>query len=159
MPYLATLFKCPRSQSPIYILLCVVMTIVLLMATASCRLAAVSPFIHTAKKFLFTELLATYLNRQASILSFSQRTRLTVFCLRKVKMNVIITGATGLVGGELVRQAIASNKINHAFILTRRPIPEKLAGSDKVTVIQHDDFSTYPGETLEKLRDVDGCLW
>ncbi|KAJ5459590.1 uncharacterized protein N7458_001142 [Penicillium daleae] len=74
-------------------------------------------------------------------------------------MNIIIAGATGFVGGEIVRQAIVNDKINHAYILTRKPIPEELARSQKVTIIQHDDFSHYPSELLSRLQEAEGCLW
>ncbi|KAI5864042.1 hypothetical protein GGS23DRAFT_562679 [Durotheca rogersii] len=49
-------------------------------------------------------------------------------------MKIIITGATGFAGGALVRQAVANNKITHAFVLTRRPLPEELSKHAKLTV-------------------------
>ncbi|KAK1770026.1 hypothetical protein QBC33DRAFT_529962 [Phialemonium atrogriseum] len=73
-------------------------------------------------------------------------------------MKVIITGATGLVGGAVVRHCIANEKITHAFVLTRKPLPE-LATDPKVTVVTHDDFSTYPADLLERLAGAEGCIW
>lgn len=74
-------------------------------------------------------------------------------------MKVIVTGCTGLVGSALVRQCIASDKISHVFALTRKPLPEAVAKSPGVTVILHDDFSTYPPELLSQLAGAEGCLW
>ena len=74
-------------------------------------------------------------------------------------MKVIVTGATGLVGGALVRQCIKDARITHALVLTRRPLPEDVTKSNKITVIEHADFSTYPPELLEKLAGAEGCLW
>ncbi|KAI1417905.1 hypothetical protein F5Y13DRAFT_150023 [Hypoxylon sp. FL1857] len=74
-------------------------------------------------------------------------------------MKIIITGATGFVGGEVVRQAIADEKISHAFVLTRKPLPEELPKNPKLTVIEHKDFSTYPPELLAQLTGAEGCVW
>ncbi|KAI0008414.1 hypothetical protein F4779DRAFT_450959 [Xylariaceae sp. FL0662B] len=74
-------------------------------------------------------------------------------------MKVIITGATGFVGGALVRQAIADDRITHAFVLTRRPLSEEVSKSEKLTVIQHQDFSTYPPDLLKQLAGAEACLW
>ncbi|KAI1780316.1 hypothetical protein F4818DRAFT_395339 [Hypoxylon cercidicola] len=74
-------------------------------------------------------------------------------------MRIIITGATGYVGGEVVRQAITNERITHAFVLTRKPLPDDISKSEKVTVIEHKDFSTWPPEVLEQLAGAEGCVW
>ncbi|KAH6619433.1 hypothetical protein B0J18DRAFT_244429 [Chaetomium sp. MPI-SDFR-AT-0129] len=74
-------------------------------------------------------------------------------------MKVIITGCTGLVGSGLVRQAIANDQVSHVFALTRKPLDDAIAKSPKVTVILHDDFSSYPSELLSQLAGADVCLW
>jgi nucleoside-diphosphate-sugar epimerase len=74
-------------------------------------------------------------------------------------MKVIVTGCTGLVGSALVRQCVANDNISQVFALTRKPLPEAVAKSPKVTVILHNDFSTYPPELLDQLAGAEGCLW
>ncbi|KAK4237205.1 hypothetical protein C8A03DRAFT_44927 [Achaetomium macrosporum] len=74
-------------------------------------------------------------------------------------MKVIVTGCTGLVGSALVRQCIANDNISHVFALTRKPLPEAVAKSPKLTVLLHKDFSTYPPELLNQLAGAEGCLW
>ncbi|KAI1495495.1 hypothetical protein F5X99DRAFT_403349 [Biscogniauxia marginata] len=74
-------------------------------------------------------------------------------------MNVIITGATGFVGGEVVHQAIANDRIRHAFVLTRKPLPDDISKNGKITVIEHEDFSTYPPDLLQQLAGAEACIW
>lgn len=74
-------------------------------------------------------------------------------------MKVIVTGSTGYVGGEVVHQAIADERITHVFALTRKPLPEDLTKNPKLTVIEHKNFSTYPPELLAQLAGAEACIW
>jgi len=74
-------------------------------------------------------------------------------------MKIILTGATGLVGSAALRQCIASSAVSAVVVLSRKPVADELANSDKVTVILHDDFGAYPPELLDKLVGADACIW
>jgi uncharacterized protein YbjT (DUF2867 family) len=74
-------------------------------------------------------------------------------------MKIIVTGATGFVGGGIVRQASLDPAITGIFTLSRRPLPSALAKLPKVTSIIHKDFSEYPDELLRKLRGAEACIW
>jgi nucleoside-diphosphate-sugar epimerase len=74
-------------------------------------------------------------------------------------MKVIVTGATGRVGSQLVLHCIENSAITSVFVITRKPLPESTTSNNKVTVILHEDFSSWPPELLDKLSGAEGCLW
>ncbi|KAI0156590.1 hypothetical protein GGR57DRAFT_85605 [Xylariaceae sp. FL1272] len=74
-------------------------------------------------------------------------------------MKVIITGATGFVGSEIVRQAIANDKITQAFVLTRKPLPDEFTKSEKVKVFTVDFSAPFSEDLLGQLSGADACIW
>ncbi|HNL02850.1 MAG TPA: NAD-dependent epimerase/dehydratase family protein [Leptospiraceae bacterium] len=68
-------------------------------------------------------------------------------------MKILVTGATGLVGAEVLREAIKDRGIEQAIALTRRPGPVVDA---KIHSITHTDFLDYSGVNL---REVDAIIW
>lgn len=75
------------------------------------------------------------------------------------QMKIVLTGATGFIGGAVLQQCIAKPSISTIFVLTRRDLPKDLSSSPKVTVILHDDFMSWPDSLLEQLRGAEGCIW
>lgn len=70
-------------------------------------------------------------------------------------MKVIITGSTGTVGSEVVRQAVADNDIDQAILLARKPSDTM---HPKIRQISHKDFLDY--STLESVfKEADACIW
>ena len=70
-------------------------------------------------------------------------------------MKIIITGSTGTVGSELVREAVADNDIEEVILLARKPSEIK---HPKIREIIHKNFLDYNG--LENIfRKTDACLW
>jgi nucleoside-diphosphate-sugar epimerase len=74
-------------------------------------------------------------------------------------MKVIVTGATGFVGKQVVSQCIDNPEISSILVLTRRNIDQNLSQSSKVRVILHHDFHNYPQELLKQLRGSHSCIW
>lgn len=70
-------------------------------------------------------------------------------------MNLLITGATGMVGAEVVRQAILDDDISRVTCLVRR---EGSLQHPKVKYIVHKDFLDYSGLT-DLLKEQDACIW
>lgn len=76
-------------------------------------------------------------------------------------MKIILTGATGFIGNEVLQQCIKHIYITHIFAISRKPLDAKLAKHPKVTEILHEDFEHWPSEQLEELAEhgVGGCIW
>ncbi|KAF2484498.1 hypothetical protein BDY17DRAFT_129826 [Neohortaea acidophila] len=76
-------------------------------------------------------------------------------------MKILLTGATGFIGTEILEQSIKHNYIQHIYCLTRTELDPKYSTHPKVTQILHDDFSQYPDYLLDKLASygVEGCIW
>lgn len=77
-------------------------------------------------------------------------------------MKLAIGGATGLVGAEVLRQALTSKAITSVVAIGRRPAsaPEGLDpdGTKLVNVVL-SDMKTYPEEERRKLEGVGACIW
>jgi uncharacterized protein YbjT (DUF2867 family) len=71
------------------------------------------------------------------------------------KMKIIITGATGMAGSEVIRQAIADNTITEIIALVRRPM---LITHPKITTIIHQDFLNYDA-VKDYFKDCNACIW
>src|SRR5688500_5419107 len=70
-------------------------------------------------------------------------------------MKVIITGSTGTVGSEVVRQAVADNDIEQVILLARNPAD---ITHHKIKQVTHINFLDYSG--LENVfNEADACVW
>ncbi|MCJ1384761.1 hypothetical protein MMC17_007879 [Xylographa soralifera] len=74
-------------------------------------------------------------------------------------MKVILCGATGLVGGEVLIQCLTNEAITSILALTRRPLAKELLANPKVSNILHEDFSHYPDSLIEQLTGAKACIW
>jgi len=70
-------------------------------------------------------------------------------------LKILVTGATGLAGAEVVRQAILDKNIETITALVRRPLNIE---DPKLKTIFHQDFSDYSGLS-EIFKNQDACLW
>ncbi|KAI4187979.1 MAG: hypothetical protein L6R41_002444 [Letrouitia leprolyta] len=71
-------------------------------------------------------------------------------------MKTILTGATGLIGSEVLNTAILHPSITSIIVLSRKQLPIK---DPKLTVIVQNDFLTYPDEVLGACAGAEACVW
>lgn len=71
-------------------------------------------------------------------------------------MKVIITGATGRIGGEALRNALANPSIAKVVVLSRRDTGIQHA---KLQTIIKKDYLQYSSEELSQLEGAEACIW
>ena len=79
-------------------------------------------------------------------------------------MKLIVAGASGFVGAEIVRRALADPRVTHLIALSRNPLtpPDDLAkGSDtsKFHNVVVEDYGSYSDDVKKEFQGVDGVLW
>ncbi|MCJ1266674.1 hypothetical protein MMC22_006559 [Lobaria immixta] len=73
--------------------------------------------------------------------------------------HIILTGCTGTAGAAVLARCIESSTISTISVLSRRPV-KQAAGHEKVKVILHQDFTSYPTKLLEEqLKGATACIW
>lgn len=79
-------------------------------------------------------------------------------------MQLIVTGASGFLGKEVIRQSLYVPKITSVIALARRQVaPPDGLGSDadpsKLKSVVIKDYDEYPPEVLKEFANADGCIW
>ncbi|MDP1627278.1 MAG: NAD(P)H-binding protein [Parvibaculum sp.] len=69
-------------------------------------------------------------------------------------MRIILTGATGLVGGEVLRQALADPRVGQVTVLTRRTLGIRDPRLRELILADFLDYAPV-GDAL----DADACIW
>ena len=70
-------------------------------------------------------------------------------------MKIIVTGATGMAGAEVIRQAITDDTISEIIALVRRPLE---INHPKITTVIHHDFLNYDA-VKNYFIGCDTCIW
>lgn len=71
-------------------------------------------------------------------------------------MKLIITGATGFIGGEVLHQATLNKEVDSIVVLARR---QPAIFSPKIQFIKVEDFLNFSQEVLSVIADADACVW
>jgi uncharacterized protein YbjT (DUF2867 family) len=73
-------------------------------------------------------------------------------------MKLIIVGATGFVGSEILRQSLLRTDITSVIAVTRRALTPP-ALSPKLQNVVVKDYDQYSDEVKTAFKDANGCIW
>jgi uncharacterized protein YbjT (DUF2867 family) len=71
-------------------------------------------------------------------------------------MKIILTGATGRIGGATLQSALSDPAITTVIVLSRREIDVQHA---KLQTIIKKDYTQYTPEELAQLEGAEACIW
>lgn len=71
-------------------------------------------------------------------------------------MDIVLTGATGFVGSEVLAQLLVHREVHRITCVVRRNIGIQ---SPKIKTILHGDFTTYEPELATALANHSACIW
>lgn len=75
-------------------------------------------------------------------------------------MKLIITGATGYVAKEVIRQSLLIPEITSVVALARKPVPlPEGADAAKFKSVVVDNYGTYPADVKEEFAGANTCIW
>jgi nucleoside-diphosphate-sugar epimerase len=70
-------------------------------------------------------------------------------------MKILVTGATGTVGGDLIREATKYEQVDFIVALSRKPLE---ISDKKLRVVLHQDYLNY--ESIEsEFKNIDWVIW
>ncbi|KAJ6790279.1 hypothetical protein PWT90_07510 [Aphanocladium album] len=79
-------------------------------------------------------------------------------------MKLIVVGATGLIGSEIIRQALSHKSVTSVVALGRRPTPPPTSitagpALEKFQSVTLEDFANYTEDVKRQLSGADACIW
>lgn len=78
-------------------------------------------------------------------------------------MKLIVAGATGLLGSEIIKQSLRIPEITTVIALARRPIKfvgkEPAVDSSKLKEVLVKDYGEYPDDVKVEFAGADACIW
>lgn len=74
-------------------------------------------------------------------------------------MKVLIAGASGSIGGEILTHLLQRNEITKIIALTRKPIPDPPSKIENILIPDFGDWEELGDEKWEKILDADAMVW
>lgn len=74
-------------------------------------------------------------------------------------MKLIVAGATGLVGSEIIRQSLQISAITQVIALARKPVHLDHKNASKLKNVVIKDYTEYPDSVKAELAGADACIW
>lgn len=74
-------------------------------------------------------------------------------------MKILIVGATGMVGGEVLNQCLSHPKISSVVVFLRRKLSDEFTTHPKLESVLIEDFSKWSDDVLKKHADAAAMIW
>ncbi|KAF1852055.1 uncharacterized protein K460DRAFT_392203 [Cucurbitaria berberidis CBS 394.84] len=75
-------------------------------------------------------------------------------------MKLIVAGATGFVGSEVLYAALQHPSVTSVVSLSRRPVLDpRVVNHAKWESILLEDFEHYPSDAIARMQGAVGCIW
>lgn len=74
-------------------------------------------------------------------------------------MKIVLTGATGFIGGEVFQQCVKNSAVSSVLVLSRKPLSDPLVKDPKVRVLLVEDFLSYSDDVMNAISGADACIW
>lgn len=79
-------------------------------------------------------------------------------------MKLIVTGATGYVGKEVIRQSLGRKEITSVIAVARKPVPvldglSNSADASKLRSVGIKDYEQYPDDVKKEFSGAGACIW
>ncbi|KAJ2974528.1 hypothetical protein NQ176_g6004 [Zarea fungicola] len=75
-------------------------------------------------------------------------------------MKLIVTGATGLVGSEIIRQCLAKPEVTSVVAVARKAVTAKdPVNASKLKSVVISDYEAYPDDVKTQFAGADACIW
>lgn len=75
-------------------------------------------------------------------------------------MKLIVAGATGFIGGEVLYAALQHPAVTSVVSISRRAVTDPhVVDHAKWEGIVLEDFEHYPPNTMARLQGAVGCIW
>ena len=74
-------------------------------------------------------------------------------------MKILITGAMGTIGKEILHQCLQRPEITEVVALTRREMPGEVTKSPKVRTVIVKDFASWDAELIDQIKGAHAMIW
>jgi hypothetical protein len=74
-------------------------------------------------------------------------------------MKVLITGGTGTIGKQALHHVLLRPEITSVIAISRRELPADVSNNPKLKVLILKDFSNWPADALQEVKDADAMIW
>lgn len=74
-------------------------------------------------------------------------------------MKILIVGASGMIGGEVLRHCLDHPKISRVVAFVRRDLSVDVSDHPKLECVLVEDFSVWPQDVLQAHIDAVAMVW